>query len=70
MHSSGAKYIGEWKANLQDGHGVETWEDGSRYEGEYMAGNKHGKGQYQCADESRYDGDWVQNKICGQVPSH
>ena len=28
----GSKYEGEWKNDLQNGHGVETWPDGAKYE--------------------------------------
>ena len=36
----------EWKDDLQEGYGIETWSDGSRYEGYYKAGKKHGNGKY------------------------
>ena len=42
MH--GAKYEGQWKDDLQDGYGIETWPDGSKYEGYYKQGKKHGDG--------------------------
>ena len=31
---------------MQDGFGVEVWEDSSRYEGEYAMGKKDGQGTY------------------------
>ena len=44
MHVNGAKYEGQWKDDLQDGYGIETWSDGSRYEGYYKESKKHGEG--------------------------
>ncbi len=38
-------YKGEWKDDLQDGYGIETWTDSSKYEGSYKAGKKHGNGK-------------------------
>ena len=52
---------------MQNGHGIETWEDGSKYEGQYKNGMKHGKGKYIWGDKSEYNGDWVNNKINGYV---
>lgn len=46
VHVNGAKYEGQWKNDLQDGYGVESWSDGSKYEGGYKEGMKHGKGTY------------------------
>lgn len=64
---NGAKYEGQWKDDLQDGYGIETWADGSRYEGHYKMGKKHGNGTYTWADGSKYIGNWIDNKISGQV---
>lgn len=68
-HSNGARYEGNWKGDLQDGYGVEIWEDQSRYEGYYKEGMKHGFGKYVWPDGSCYEGDWVDNKINGKVHS-
>lgn len=32
LYANGAKYVGEWSANLKAGHGIFTFEDGSVYE--------------------------------------
>lgn len=40
IHTNGARYEGEWKEDLQDGTGVETWTDGSKYNGSYRLGKK------------------------------
>jgi len=45
-HVDGAKYIGDWKEDRQDGYGVETWPDYARYEGTYENGKKHGIGTF------------------------
>ena len=37
-------YEGQWKDDLQDGDGVETWGDSSKYDGSYREGKKHGNG--------------------------
>lgn len=60
-------YEGEWKNDLQDGYGVEVWEDQSKYTGYYKEGMKHGKGKYIWPDGSCYDGEWSENKINGKV---
>ena len=33
---SGAVYEGEWKGNLRDGFGTQTWPDGAKYEGYFL----------------------------------
>lgn len=33
---SGAVYEGEWKGNLRDGFGTQTWPDGAKYEGYFF----------------------------------
>ena len=30
---SGAIYDGEWRGNVRDGFGIQTWPDGAKYEG-------------------------------------
>jgi len=42
FHINGAKYIGEWVDDKQEGKGVETWPDGAKYEGMYKYGKKDG----------------------------
>jgi hypothetical protein len=57
------KYTGEWKDDVQHGHGVEIWPDGVYYEGHYNCGKKHGEGLFKWADGSRYEGAFVDNQI-------
>ena len=44
-HSSGFNYKGDWRNDLQEGIGIEYWED-SVYIGEFKEGKKEGIGQY------------------------
>ena len=37
---SGAVYEGEWKGNLRDGFGTQTWPDGAKYEGNFYLYNR------------------------------
>ena len=30
---SGAVYEGQWRGNVREGNGVQTWQDGAKYEG-------------------------------------
>jgi hypothetical protein len=30
---SGAIYEGQWRGNVREGYGVQTWQDGAKYEG-------------------------------------
>lgn len=65
-HSGGARYEGEWKDDLQNGHGVETWPgiviililDNAKYEGTYSNGKKNGRGILHFADGSKYIGEF------------
>ena len=59
--------MGQWKNDLQDGYGIEVWEDGSKYEGFFKAGIKTGQGRYFWADNNSYTGTWRNNKINGYV---
>ena len=54
IHFNGAKYEGNWKNDMQDGLGKETWPDGSTFEGQYRLGRKEGSGNYIWKDGSIY----------------
>jgi len=56
-------WTGQWKDDLQDGIGIETWADGSQYEGQYKDTKKSGKGIYTWSDGSKYDGQWSDNRL-------
>ncbi len=43
-YSSGNEYIGEWKNDDFNGHGVYFGKEGHKYEGEWENGSLNGKG--------------------------
>ena len=55
---------------MQDGFGIETWNDDSKYEGQFSLGKKEGQGTYIWFDGSKYKGTWKDNKISGYVHKH
>ena len=59
-------YIGEWKDNLKEGKGKESWPDGTSYEGEYKNGKKWGEGKLQLPDGSIYEGQFKDGEINGK----
>lgn len=58
-------YEGRWLGGLQEGFGLETWEDGSVFEGEYAQGMKNGQGIFKWKDGSSYKGDFRDDEIEG-----
>jgi len=66
-HRSGETiYCGEFKDDLEDGHGVETWAEQAHFEGQFKKGKKHGFGKYRWEDGSVYCGTWFCNQIEGK----
>ena len=59
-------YIGEWKDNLQEGKGKESWPDGTYYEGEYKNGKKWGEGKLKLPDGSIYNGQFKDGEVNGK----
>lgn len=64
-HGAGAKsyangdyYEGQWRRNMQDGHGRYVWATGNQYVGEWRGGVISGRGVLIWANGSRYDGVW------------
>ena len=41
-HSSGSKYVGEWKDDKKHGQGTFTWLSGEKYVGEFKDDKVHG----------------------------
>ena len=39
-------YDGEWKNDMREGRGIETWTDGERFEGYFINDLRNGKGVY------------------------
>jgi hypothetical protein len=64
---AGAQFIGEWHEDLQNGIGIELWNDGSIYSGNYKQGKKHGYGTYHWSDGACYEGEWKENCLDGYV---
>jgi len=60
-----AVYDGEWKMDIQSGHGVECVSSGMRYEGQFVNGQKDGFGVYFWPDGSEYSGAWQADVIEG-----
>ena len=49
-------YDGEWKGNMRDGVGIQTWPDGAKYEGEWKENKAHGKGKFWHVDGDIFEG--------------
>lgn len=58
-------YAGEFREDLKDGCGVETWGEWARYEGQFCRGSKQGHGIYIWPDGARYCGAWQGNRMDG-----
>ena len=46
LYVNGDKYVGDWKADVQDGKGIYYFHSGDRYEGDYVDGERTGEGIY------------------------
>ncbi|WP_435141533.1 trypsin-like peptidase domain-containing protein [Pseudopelagicola sp. nBUS_19] len=64
-HESGYKYVGEWKNDLQDGHGTATWPSGDKYVGGFKDGKKSGQGAETFANGDKYVGEYVDGRRNG-----
>ena len=47
-YSNGDVYMGNWKSDLQNGHGTFISVHGDIYEGSWKGGEMHGKGKLTC----------------------
>lgn len=61
-----AVYRGEFRCDLRDGAGVESWPDGSNYAGQFKHGKKSGYGVNTWPDGTEYSGQWEDNQISGR----
>mmetsp|Transcript_7435 Transcript_7435/g.16849 ORF Transcript_7435/g.16849 Transcript_7435/m.16849 type:complete len:1166 (-) Transcript_7435:911-4408(-) len=59
------KYIGQFRQNLRNGHGVYTLPDGSIYDGEFRDNIQNGYGIFRWTDNSIYEGPWRDGKRHG-----
>eukprot|EP00928_Gymnodinium_smaydae_P033061 TRINITY_DN23790_c0_g2_i1.p1 TRINITY_DN23790_c0_g2~~TRINITY_DN23790_c0_g2_i1.p1 ORF type:complete len:280 (+),score=37.65 TRINITY_DN23790_c0_g2_i1:137-976(+) len=68
LHSleTGAKYVGQFMADVFHGSGRQVWPDGSKYNGQWHYGQKHGKGEYISEDGLLYTGQWEEGRRHGQ----
>ena len=59
----GSVYVGQFKDNQRDGHGIWTTCDGHRYEGQWKNGKPHGEGiQFHENGNLHYEGQWKNGK--------
>jgi hypothetical protein len=61
----GSYYIGEWKEDLKDGFGEETFE-GARYAGSFIRGIKSGHGKLNLPNGTVYEGEFASNAFNGK----
>jgi hypothetical protein len=68
--ANGDKYVGEWKADKQNGYGTATWNNapnkGDKYVGEFKGGKKQGQGTYTFANGDKYVGEFKDGNLNGQ----
>lgn len=62
----GSKYDGQWKMDLKDGEGTETFDGGVMYKGAFRHGRRHGEGLYLQADGGAFHGQFVNDVIQGE----
>ena len=60
------KYIGDWKEDLRDGEGTNSWPNGESYTGQFKSDLYHGKGSYIYADGASYVGNFFQGQFEGK----
>ena len=58
----GKSYNGEWKNDMREGRGIETWEDGDKFEGYFINGQREGRGIYYFHDGDRFEGQYRNGK--------
>ena len=58
----GKIYTGEWKNDLRNGKGVETWKSGNRFVGDFINDKREGYGIYYFSNGGIYDGNWKNGK--------
>ena len=59
------RYVGEWKDNLKNGHGIFYYSSGDRFEGEFSNSLKHGHGVFYSKSGDVYEGEWLNDMRCG-----
>ena len=61
----GQQYVGEFKDDMRDGQGINTWANGERYEGQFKEDMRHGYGVADWANGERYEGEFKKNQRHG-----
>ena len=65
-HFDGGKYVGQWKANKQNGQGTTTFANGDKYVGGFKDGKKNGQGTYTYSNGDKYIGEYKDDKPNGK----
>ena len=59
----GRKYIGDYKNDKKEGHGVFSWPDGRKYDGNWKNGKQDGEGKfYNPKNKEWKKGIWKEGK--------
>jgi len=65
-----SKYIGDWKENMKNGFGIQTYGNGDKYEGDWENNTRHGHGTLWVMEGKKlrreYTGKWMNDKKCGR----
>jgi len=59
------RYVGQFRQNLRNGHGVYTLPDGCIYDGEWRENIQNGWGVFRWMDGSVYEGQWKDGRRHG-----
>ena len=57
-HSTGYKYIGEFKNNKYHGYGIGTFKDGEKYVGQFKQGKYNGQGKTTFVNGNKHIGEY------------
>lgn len=61
----GYKYVGQWKNDQMNGHGIMFYPNGDTYIGEYKKSKKHGVGIYKWRNGVKEIGEFKNGKLNG-----
>ena len=61
-----SRYVGDYKDNKFDGHGIYSYGDGTKYIGEFKNDLPNGKGMYIYSDGSKYEAEFKNGKGMGK----
>lgn len=65
VFGNGARYVGQWCGDQQDGEGIVTLPDGSQYRGQFVRGMAHGAGSFTTSGGDKYQGQWHSDQASG-----